>query len=218
MNNIKHRESFEGVCMDDGAQRSSAGLSAYKRYWSCTHSLPELTSSNELFKLGKIVHKSLGKTVIRMPTDDRGNLLEYETEAIDVNLPILFGLDNMKEHRWCVNDVTDEICSQLDPSLKVKLSLKFKHIYLEWLENIIPYSRSGLIRIHLRFAHPTTDNLAELLKRADTENFVKGTKQLPYDTSAICKACQHMESKPYSFQVTMPDIMQFNREVIIALS
>ncbi len=194
------------------------GPKACKRYCPLTRSPLDLTPGSELFKLGNVAHESLGRTVIRMPIDEHGNFLEYETEVIDVNLPVLFGLDNMKKHQWYVNEVTDEFCSYLDPSLNVKLILKMSHLYLEWPSNLILYSRSDLIKINGRFAHSTPEKLATLLNRAAAQYFEIGTKKLLEDISRRCKACQHMESRLYTFQVTMRDNIQFNHKVIVDIS
>ena len=43
---------FEGICMDDAAQKSVAGLEAYKRYCSFTNTPIDLNPSREAFKLG----------------------------------------------------------------------------------------------------------------------------------------------------------------------
>ncbi len=147
-----------------------------------------------------MTHESLGRTVIRMPIYEHGNFLKYETEVVDVDLPALFGLYNMKKHQWYVDEVTDEFCTYLDPSLKVKLILKIVHLYLEWPSNLILYTRSDLIKIHRRFAHPTPEKLAALLKLAAPQYFEKCMKKLLEDISRRCKACQHMESRPYTFR------------------
>eukprot|EP00171_Calliarthron_tuberculosum_P008379 IDg8379t1 len=75
---------FEGICMYHGAQISLAGLLAFKRYCLPSHTRPDLTRSSETFKLGDRIHKILGTTILRMPIDNIGNYLEYETEIVDV--------------------------------------------------------------------------------------------------------------------------------------
>ncbi len=51
--------NFEGICMDDRAQKSVAGLPAYKRYCRHKNTPLDLTPSNEKFKLGKEFRKVL---------------------------------------------------------------------------------------------------------------------------------------------------------------
>ncbi len=61
----KDNSSFEGICMDNGAEKSVAGLEAYKRYCLHTNTPLDLSPSKETFRLVDGVHKSLGSTVIR---------------------------------------------------------------------------------------------------------------------------------------------------------
>ncbi len=84
---------------------------------------------------------------------------------IDCDTPILSGLDKMKQHRWYVNEVTNELCNFDVPGLKVKLTYKKEHLYLEWTNAIIFFSRPELLKIHRHFAHPTPNKLANLLKK-----------------------------------------------------
>ncbi len=144
--------------MEDGAQKSCVGLKAYKRYCDYTRTPIDLTPSNQSFRLGNIVHHSLGSTVIRLPTDSAGNYLEYETDVLYVDLPVLVGLDNMKKHRRYINEVTNEFSFQDDPKVKVKLKMKLRHLYLEWPEPLIFLAKqnySGSME-DLRTRHPET--------------------------------------------------------------
>ena len=100
------------------------GLQAYKLYCTQRRTPANITPSREGFKLENVVHDSFGKTVIRMLIVNHGNLLEYETDLVNVELPVLIGLETMKKHQWYVNEVTDEFCLQTNPNLKVKLKLK----------------------------------------------------------------------------------------------
>ncbi len=119
--------------MDNGAQKSVAGLEAFKS----TALTRDLVSSKESFKLGSGIYPSLGSTVIRFPIDSYGNFLEYETGVIDSDTPFLFGLDKMKQHQWYVNEVTNEFCNYDVPALKVKLTYKKGHLYPEWPSSVI---------------------------------------------------------------------------------
>ena len=82
--------------MDNGCQKSVAGLPAFLRYCKHAHRSPDLLPSSENFKLGDMVHKSIGVAHLRIPIDTVGNFLEYESGVVDVDIPILFGLDKMK--------------------------------------------------------------------------------------------------------------------------
>ncbi len=97
---------FEGICIDNGAEKSVASLPAYKRYCAHTHATLDLQPSSESFRMGDVVHSSLGKAKIRMLVNKEGNFIEYSTDVVDVDIPILLGVDMMKQLRWYVNEVT----------------------------------------------------------------------------------------------------------------
>ncbi len=63
---------FESICMDNGAEKSVAGLPGYKRYCAHTHTTLDLQPSSESFRMGDVVHSSLGKAKIRMPSTRKG--------------------------------------------------------------------------------------------------------------------------------------------------
>eukprot|EP00171_Calliarthron_tuberculosum_P023868 IDg23868t1 len=186
--------------MDNGAQKSIAGLPAYTRYCEHSHKPIDLIPSQEKFKLGKGIHKSLGTTLIRMPIDNSGNYLEYETDVVDVDIPILFGLDKMKELKWHINEVSNEFCSYNNPDLKVKLEFKLGHLYLNWPSRVVLFSKSELLKIHRRFAHPSAEKLSNLLKRAKPEMFDKSTRKFLDEIVSHCQSCQRLAPKPFVFQ------------------
>ena len=94
--------------MDNGAQKTVAGYEAYEKYCKFTKTSVDLTPSKELYRFGNHVQPSVGLTVIRFPIDDRGNYLEYPTDVVMVDLPVLFGFDMMKKMGYYINEVTDE--------------------------------------------------------------------------------------------------------------
>ena len=208
---------FEGICMDDGAQRSVAGLAAYTRYCSHTNSQLDLIPSKELFRFGDGTHRSLGKTSIRFPIDSLGNFVEYVTDVVDVDVPILFGLDKMKELRWYVNEVSDELCCFDQPELKIKLQFQKGHLYYNWPSALILFTKRELEKIHRRFAHPSASKLYDLIRRAAPSELDAKTRIFLDEIVAHCNSCQRMAPKPFVFQVTMPDNIVFNHEVCMDL-
>eukprot|EP00171_Calliarthron_tuberculosum_P007706 IDg7706t1 len=116
-----------------------------------------------------------------MPIDDIGNYLEYDTEVVDVDIPVLFGLDKMKQLKWYINEVTNEFCSFENSTLKVKLRFEKGHLYLKWPTSVVLFTRKELIKIHRRFAHPSANKLAALIKRADPGSFDPSTKRILED-------------------------------------
>ena len=145
--------------MENGAQKSIAVLPSFQQYFSFIRSSTDLIPSQKLILIGGIVFRSLGTYTIRFPIDKKGNCLEYVTDVIDLDIPVLFGLEKMEEMKWYVNEFTDEFCSQLLPELKIKLRSLKGHLYIRWPANIVLYCRRDLLKIHRRFAHPSNTKL-----------------------------------------------------------
>ena len=94
--------------------------------------------------------------------------------------------------------------------------MKFKlgHLYVEWSRNLILYTRSDLLKIHKRFAHPTAEKLQEFVKRANPEEYSRTVETILEDIVPKCNSCQRMAPKPYTFQVSVPEDIQFNHEFV----
>ena len=52
---------------------------------------------------------------MRFPVDDHGNFLEYASDIVNLDIPIIFGINKRKELKWNFNEVTEEFCSLLKP-------------------------------------------------------------------------------------------------------
>ncbi len=174
-------------------------------------------NGRESFRVGDVVHSSLGKAKIGMPVYKEGNFIEYSTDMVDVDIAILLGLDMMKQLRWYVNEVTNEFFSNEDKSRKIPLCPKQGHLYLQWSNSIVLFTRHELVKFHRRFAHSSTDKLANVLRRAPPGNYTPTARRFLDDIFAHCNSCQHIAPKPFVFQVTMPDDIVFNHEIFMDL-
>ncbi len=116
--------------------------------------------------MGDVVHSSLSKAKIRMPVDKEGNFIEYSTDVVNFDIPILLGLDVMKQLRWYVNEATNEFCSNEDKSCTIPLRPKQGHLYSQRPNSIVLFTRQEPVKLHSRFAHPSTDKLTNVLRRA----------------------------------------------------
>ena len=181
--------------------RRALGPKAYKRYWDCTRTLIGLIPSNQSFRLGDIVHHRLGSAVLRLLINSAGNYREYGTDALDVYLPVLFGLDNLMKQRWYANEVPNEFRFQFDPKIRAKLKMKLIPHHLEWAEPLIFFSRAELLFIHRRFAHLSHRKLATLFKRAPPHEYTKETRTLLDDVSPQCNSCQVMTQSRIYFML-----------------
>ena len=154
--------------------------------------------------------------MIRFPTDDDGSYFEYPSDIVPIDVPILFGLDLMKKYRVTVDEVENTI-EQKDRGWKASLKFKKGHLYREWPRSVVLFTRSELEKLHRRFAHPTTTKMMNLLRKANPENIDKRTRYILEQIYKSCDPCQRMSPKPFVFQVSMPDDIMFNNEVIVDL-
>ena len=217
VDNSRCNQPFEGICMDNGAQKSVSGINAYLRYCKHAHVTPSLVPSKDHFKFGVDGYASLGTADIRMPIDEQGNFLEFPINVTNADVPMLFGLDLMKELGWYTNEVENTFCKDEPYPLTVPLVFKKGHLYLEWPDYVILFTKMELEKLHRRFAHPSAEKLTNLLQRADPLRCEPGTRKVLEEIAKACKACQIMSPKPYVFQVAMPDNIQFNHEVQLDL-
>ena len=122
--------AFKGIVMDSGAEVTVGGISQFKAY--CQHAgvKPEVEPSSQLFQFGQTIRKSLGIVSIRFPLLNN-SFLEYRSHVINMNVPLLFGLDSFKKYRFYANEVTNQFVSQ-DEGWYVPLKHKKGHLYREF--------------------------------------------------------------------------------------
>ena len=210
-------DPFEGIIMDHGAQNTVGGWRQYTLYCKHTHQRPgPLRPSSKLFKFGETKTRSMGIAMIRFPTDDAGSYFDYPSDIVQIDVPLLFGLDLMKRYRIRVDEVENTI-EQKDQGWKASLTFKKGHLYREWPARVVLFTRTELEKLHRRFAHPTTTKLLNLLRRADPKRVDDQTRETLERIYRSCDPCQRMSPKPFVFQVSMPDDIVFNNEVVVDL-
>ena len=162
---------------------------------------------------GSGTRSKYGTTPIRFPTDVLGGYFEYVSDIVELNVPLLFGLDLMKRYRIWIDEVENTI-SQKGHKCTAKLTYKLRQLYREWPRGIILFNKTELEKLHRRFAHPSTRKLPNLLKRARPDQVSSETRKVLDNIVASCNPCQRMAPKPYVFQVSMPEDIAFNHEII----
>ena len=71
--NSDFEAKFDGICMDNGAQKTVAGCESYEKYCKFAKTSFDLTPSKELYRFWNHVYPSVGLILIRFPIDDSGN-------------------------------------------------------------------------------------------------------------------------------------------------
>ncbi len=87
--------------MDNGAEKNVAGLPAF------THYCATLTSTWTWSQAMRASAWAMSYTTAWQGQDkdaDRGNFIEYTTDVVNVDIPILLGLDMMTRLKWYVNE------------------------------------------------------------------------------------------------------------------
>jgi hypothetical protein len=77
---------YDGVCIDTGCRFTVCGLRQYRAFLRSTD-----TKHTVLAKFGNIIVASLGTATICLQTTS-GELLAYDTDVIQLNVPALFGI------------------------------------------------------------------------------------------------------------------------------
>jgi hypothetical protein len=211
---LKAQSNFLGAVLDTGAQKSVIGIKQAESYCEIhSASLNRQASQNtaSLFKFGSKAHRSIGTLHISIPTPKK--TMFYEVDVIDLDVPLLLGLDFLDRFSLNALSVQNRICCVKDNWI-LPITRKHGHLYLCWAPTFSPYyTRSQLDRLHRHFFHPSAGKLLNLLRRADRNVLTPETRQLLQEISSSCETCVRYSSAPISFQVRMPDEIVFNKEI-----
>ena len=152
---------FLGICMDNGAENTVAGKDQFLAYCNHIGTDPTLRPTTRKLKFGNVTHRSLGQATIRFPIDDK-TFFEYESEVVDVDIPVIFGLDSMKKHGWEGGEVRN-VMQHVDSRKTIRLVHKLGHLWREWNCSDILFTKVDLMKLHRRFGHPSSGKLYNLL-------------------------------------------------------
>ena len=103
--------TFNGVCVDTGAQVSVCGKRQAIAFCK-TVSIPfALRPSNLKFKFGNTVTDSMGIMKFRCPAPDGGSI-DLDMDVIDLDIPLLLGLRELRDHQLLVDYLDNTLLSQ----------------------------------------------------------------------------------------------------------
>lgn len=139
--------------------------------------------------------------------------MELKINVVDVNTPLLFGLDTLDEYKMYVNNVDDVLVCTV-PSYKHLIVRKFRLLFYEWQENIF-YTDNELRSIHRHFYHAHPDKVFNLMKRAEDLDATQETLDQLQFIFANCDICQRLADQPGRFKVSLPsENIVFSRTVL----
>ena len=169
-------------------------------------------NTQRVFKFGSQRKPSTRVMTIRV-LYATGRTMVLNIDVVDVNVPLLFELDTLDNHKMYINNVEDVlVCTE--PSYEHPITWKFGHLFYEW-EDVL-YTDNELKRIdrHIYHAHP--DKVSNLMKRAEDPNANKETYDQLESITANCDICQRLASQPGRFRVSLPsEVIVFNRTILM---
>lgn len=207
---------FFGACLDTGAQRSVCGLEQARAYQRIYPNSLTMTKSNVQFKFGEQIEQGVGNVCIKVPVDE-GNHIDLNVDVVDLDIPLIIGLDVLRGHKLLVNyiDNTMHFCNfKINRPIKHKLG----HMFLEWDAHEILFTREELVRLHLHFMHPSASKLYQLISRADPSKANPTIKRLVEEVSTACDNCKSYRASPLRFKAAIPnDRIIFNQTISVDL-
>jgi hypothetical protein len=133
---------YDGVCIDTGCRFTVCGLRQYNAFLRSTNTKHTvLAPSPRRFKFGNTFVASLGTATICLQTTS-GELLAYDTDVIQINVPALFGLLMSVANA----DVLVSSMQLRSPTWSVDLRGHGGHLYLKEKRNIVTsnYLKAGV--------------------------------------------------------------------------
>eukprot|EP00170_Pyropia_yezoensis_P002014 contig_8608_g2018 len=103
---------------------------------------------------------------MRIPITDCFMIL-IEVDVVDINVPLILGLDFLDEHKMYVNNTTNMLVC-VNEGIQVPLVRKTGHIFFEW-GAVILYTFPELQRIHKHFFHAIPERLDAVLHVVDCD-------------------------------------------------
>ena len=79
-------------------------------------------------------------------------------------------------------------------------------------------SCSKILKIHRIFAYPMVKSLSELLNKTAPDKYDSSLENLLNDIMKHCQSWQTITPKPFVFQVTLPDSINFNHELLLDMT
>lgn len=108
-------EQFEGACVDYRAQKTVIG--ARKSHFYCalpSEKMEEVGDiENMTFKFGAHKHAGVGTIDVSIPSSP-SFFISFDADVVDVDVPLLLGLDVLTSYRMVLNFTHDEVTSKKD--------------------------------------------------------------------------------------------------------
>jgi hypothetical protein len=149
------------MCCDTGAPTTVAGVMQAKEACRKLNVPYVLQKSLRTFRFGDTRRESLGILRIPIPTPIR--IRELSVDAVDLDIPILLGLDSLDAMKAYINTVANTL-----EGINWNMSLlrHAGHVYLPVPASEYHFSRNELKQLHRAFYHPSAAKLYQLIRKA----------------------------------------------------
>ncbi|KAA8493329.1 Transposon Ty1-ER2 Gag-Pol polyprotein [Porphyridium purpureum] len=208
--------SFFGFCLDSGAPKSVVGCAQLEAYRRVTRHRPEKVGVSELnFRFGDMRAPGLGIHRVRVTFGDV--MVEHNVHEVDVNVPMLLGLDFMRKHQVKVDHGTQK-ASAASSGKNVELLERDGHLYLPTVD--VLFTEPEAHKLHRHFGHASNEKIIQLSRKAQPEraeqDFTRLRKMLEKIKSE-CTICEDSEQAPLRPAVapSWPDEIRFNHEILV---
>eukprot|EP00171_Calliarthron_tuberculosum_P002994 IDg2994t1 len=149
--------TFHGACFDIGAAKYVVGRKQAEKYYKYMGILLIMKrGSQKIFKFGEHVISSISQSIFRIPYANNRSICE-ELDIIDINIPLLMGLDLMGKYKLYIDNVSNMLICQT-PRWYHPVTRKFGHIYYEWTHETM-YSERELRKMRRHFYHQHPERL-----------------------------------------------------------
>lgn len=122
---------FEGAYVDSGAQKTVIAFNQTMEYYCALvdEKMENGALQGLVYNFGSHHHKGVGRINIRFPISD-SFFLSFSADVLDVEVPLLLGIDVMSASRLILEFGVDEMRSKNDGCV-LPLERKNGHVYLE---------------------------------------------------------------------------------------
>lgn len=91
----------------------------------------------------------MGTAIVRMPLA-KHFFLDFETEVVNQDVPLMFGLDQHRLH-GCSSDEYHNSFTHHPSGITIPVKFKRGHLYVEWPVSEVMFTKAELKKLHDRF-------------------------------------------------------------------
>lgn len=194
----KPKTGLLGYCLDSGAARGVVGEKQYQQLCIGKKHQLKIRKSDRVFKFWTSTFPSL-EIFTKMLKVNGERYLKMEIEAVSGDFPLLIGLEIMNLH-GLVLDYGSHILSNRSIQWSLTITYARGHLLDETNRDEVMFTKPEVEKLHLRFYHPSSGKLFNLLKRVNPIDTDASVKKMLDDISKACSTCSDFQTSPFRFR------------------